>query len=83
MDVNAYLDAALQRSGVGSDRQLAYRLGISQSAISSYRTGRAWPDDDVMIRIAWTATADPTRALIDLNTWRTSGSAPTFRTSTS
>lgn len=71
MTVDDYIDAARARSGLPSDRQLGVHLGLSSGALNQWRTRRAWPSDDHMIRLAELAGLDPLAALIDLNRWRT------------
>ena len=73
MDLIGYLDAARARAGLASDRQLAGALGLSQGAVFHFRHRRAFPADDVMIRLAQLAGVEPERALLDLNIWRTEG----------
>ncbi len=74
MNIDDYVDAALKAGDFPSERQLSIFLGFGPDAICTYRTKRAWPSDDTMIRLAEIAGADPEQALLDLNLWRaTSG----------
>lgn len=75
MTLDDYLDAAIERTGLKSGRDLCKHLGLSSSVASFWRTRRTWPRDDVMVRIAELAGEDPTQALLDLNSWRTEGEA--------
>ncbi|GER08191.1 hypothetical protein GCM10007972_04760 [Iodidimonas muriae] len=70
MDINAYLDQAKVHQGLSSDNQLSKRIGISQATISQMRTGRSWPGDATMVRIAELAGIDAREALLDLSMWR-------------
>lgn len=68
--VDWYIDRALIRSGAPSDRTLGVELGLSPNSLTNYRTRRAWPSDQAMIRLAELADIDPDIALMDLNAWR-------------
>ncbi|WP_247539185.1 Cro/Cl family transcriptional regulator [Ralstonia pseudosolanacearum] len=52
MRVERYLDAAIERHGLKNDSALAGQLGVVQSAISHYRTGRRSMDNEVCLRLA-------------------------------
>lgn len=65
--IDTYLDTAKRRNGIRSDRELSRRLGLAEGAVNAYRVGRSLPDDEIMIRIARLAVADPVEALILLN----------------
>lgn len=65
--IDTYLDTAKRRHGIRSDRELSRRLGLAEGAVNAYRVGRSLPDDEIMIRIARLAVADPVEALIFLN----------------
>ena len=47
-----YLDDLKAKYQISSDNKLSDFLGLTRSAISTYRTGRSWPDDDLCLRIA-------------------------------
>lgn len=70
-----YIDLAKDRAGLTSDRDLGRRLGFTGSPISFWRTGKAAPADDTMIRLAEVAGVDPVKALIDLKVWTAQGKA--------
>jgi hypothetical protein len=63
----SYLDTAKRRHGIRSDRELSRRLGLAESTVNAYRVGRSFPEDDVMVRLARLAVADPAQALLVLN----------------
>lgn len=69
-DINNYIDAAIEKQGFKSDRELSIALGFKTSGVSFWRTGRAFPNDDKMIQLAKMADLNPVDALMDLNTWR-------------
>lgn len=70
LTLDQYLDAALLKQRFQSDRQLSASLGLTEIAVSTYRTRRAWPRPAIIIAIAEMGGLDPRRALIDLNTWK-------------
>lgn len=67
------MDLAKKVSGAKSDRKLGEMLGLSPIAPGAWRTGRAYPSDEVMEKLAIMAGIDPSEALLDLNIWRTTG----------
>ncbi len=76
--LNEYLDAAKTAQGLSSDRQLNTMLGYKSNTISFFRTGKAFPSDEVMLKIAEMGKRDQTLALLDLNCWRTSEKSRSF-----
>jgi hypothetical protein len=70
MQLDDYIDRAIERNGLKSDRGLARHLGLSSAAVPNWRTHRTWPNDDTMRRLADLAGVSVERALCDLNTWR-------------
>ena len=68
--IDWYCNEARSRHRLKSDLALARRLGLGTSAISYWRTGRTWPADETMIRLAELAGCDAGEALLDLNRWR-------------
>lgn len=70
MRLDQLLDGARDARGLKSDAALGRALGITQQTVNNYRTGRAWPSDDVMIKLADMAGVDQNAALLDLNIWR-------------
>lgn len=75
MELHEYLRDARQSAGVTSNRKLGPVIGLGEAAIAAYTSGRAWPSDDVMIKIAHVAGHDPERALLDLASWKASPEA--------
>lgn len=70
-----YLDEAKHISGVKSDRQLSEMIGQSSNWAAQIRSGRAFPADETMMKLAAIAGVDPWTALLDLNMWRSQGAA--------
>ena len=69
--VHDYMDRAQARNPLlKSDRRLSLAVGKTETAASFWRTGRSWPADDTMIRLAALAGVDPGEALVELNIWR-------------
>lgn len=75
MQIDDYLDRAKDRNSIQSDRKLSDALGHSQTAITQWRTRRAWPTDKVMVKLSKLAGIDPAEGLLDLNIWRSDGEA--------
>lgn len=74
MTIDDYLDAAIHRANLPSDRQLGFKLGLSAATISQYRTKRIWPDDETMLKLTTLGGLPADQALIDLNIWRAKNS---------
>jgi transcriptional regulator with XRE-family HTH domain len=70
MEIDRYIELAHARQAVPSDRQLAKLLNVNPSLLSMYRTRRAWPSDETMVRLAELSGIAPDVALLDLNRWR-------------
>lgn len=47
-----YLDAVIERHGLKNDAELAQHLGLVKSAISHYRTGRNFMNNEVCLKVA-------------------------------
>jgi len=73
--IDDYIDTAKQRAGLTSDRKLDLALGHTGQSVSHWRTKRAWPTDEKMVKLAELAGVDPEEALLDLSVWRTEGEA--------
>lgn len=52
MRLEKFLDDAIARQGLKNDAALAKSLGVVQSAVSHYRTGRRSMDNEVCLRLA-------------------------------
>lgn len=77
--INDYIDAAearlakLYNLGKCTDRELGRRLGLSNAAVSGWRRGKAYPDDEMMQRLAEIADMNVPAALAWLGHWRNKG----------
>lgn len=65
-----YLDTARARIGAPSDAALSRRLELERKAVPQYRAGRAFPSEDVMLRLAALCDVNAEEALCELNVWR-------------
>lgn len=65
-----YLDTARARIGAPSDAALSRRLELERNTVPQYRMGRAFPSDDVMLRLAGLCEVSPEEALCELHVWR-------------
>lgn len=74
-DINYYVEAAIARGNIKSQRKLSEMLGLSNNVISVYLTGKSIPSDETMMKLAAIAGIDPWVALLDLNMWRSQGAA--------
>lgn len=54
-----YLDAIKRRHGLQSDYAVAKLLGFNQSAVSAYRHGRRFFDDDACLAVATALDINP------------------------
>lgn len=80
--IDAYIDAARERSMIASDRLLALALEQSPSVVSFWRSKRTLPSDENMIQLAELAGLDPEAALVDLAIWRAESRRETKAAST-
>jgi transcriptional regulator with XRE-family HTH domain len=65
-----YLDAVKTAKGITSDYALAKLLGFSLSAVSSYRTGRRFLDDDAALTVAQALNLNPLIVIAAVNAER-------------
>lgn len=65
-----FLDAVKEKLGIESDYALAKRLGFSLSAVSNYRTGRRYLDDDSALAIASALEVHPFVVIANANAER-------------
>lgn len=70
MSPNEYIDAAKQEMKLQSDNELAQRMGVHRARISQYRSGKQWPDNYFVMKLAIALKADPVAVLADLESQR-------------
>jgi len=70
MNTLELLEAVKERRGITSDYALAKVLGITQSAASSYRTGRSRIDDNVALTVAEILQIHPMQVIAAANAER-------------
>lgn len=64
------IDRAKKAQGIESDYKLAHVLGITQSAITNWNSGRSHPDDAIAARLAVMAGQDPSMVIAELHAVR-------------
>lgn len=69
-DIFFYVDEAMRRSGVRSERKLCHLIGISDNSITAYRNKGVLPTDDTMVKLARIAQIPEWEALLDLQIWK-------------
>ena len=67
---NCYAEKAIERHGLTGYNNLARELNMNKATLSFFRSGKALPSDDTMIKLAELAGLPKEEALIDLNLWR-------------
>lgn len=72
-DINFYMEEAKTRAHIKSNRKLSVFLGLSPIAACNWKTKRAYPSDETMIRLAEVSGQSPFIALLELNIWRSTG----------
>lgn len=70
MSTLEYLAACKKRLGIESDYALAKALGVTQAAVSSYRTGRSSINDDVSLTVAEILGIEPLQVIAAANAER-------------
>lgn len=73
--VGTLIDKARARSGITSDNQLAAHFGVNRQAVSKWRTGDAYPDEENIVHMAQMAGDDPVEWLVAVKAIRSEGSA--------
>lgn len=59
-----YLDAVIAKHGLKNDAELAQHLGLVKSAISHYRTGRNFMNNEVCLKVAQSLELDDPMPII-------------------
>lgn len=62
-----YLDEIKDRHGLPSDYAIAKKLGLTTQAISRYRHGQSYFDDDACIRVAEALDINPLEVIVSAN----------------
>lgn len=70
MNFTDYAEKAIHRYGLSGYNNLARELGVNKASVSFFRSGRALPSEETMIKLAELAGMPKEEALIDLNLWR-------------
>lgn len=70
MNFTDYAEKAIHRYGLTGYNNLARELGLNKASVSFFRSGRALPSEETMIKLAELAGMPKEEALIDLNLWR-------------
>jgi transcriptional regulator with XRE-family HTH domain len=70
MNTLEYLAACKKRLGIESDYALAKALGVSQQAVSSYRSGNSKINDDVALTVAEILDVNPLQVIAAANAER-------------
>lgn len=73
-DIMFYVEKAIERGGIPSQRKLCEMLGVSHTVVTHWRRG-GYPTDETMMKLAAIAGMDPWTALLDLNIMRSEGAA--------
>lgn len=79
MDLNVYLEKAKAAIKVDSYNKLAQNVGITHAAVSNFLTGKAYPADNTILKLAALAGIPPEVALIDVSIWRNKNNPEALR----
>lgn len=73
MELDKYLDLAITRHGLKSDRELSSRLGFAGGTqVWRYRRKGDYPTPSAMVRLSELCGLDPKEGLLDLQMWKES-----------
>lgn len=73
--VSTLIDKARQRAGIASDSALATQFGVHRQAVSKWRNGDAYPDEEHIAEMAIMAGDDPVQWLVAIKAVRADGKA--------
>lgn len=73
--VSTLIDKARQRAGITSDSALAAQFGVHRQAVSKWRNGDAYPDEEHIAEMAVMAGDDPVQWLVAVKAVRADGKA--------
>lgn len=74
-NIENYIERAKQNSSITSNNNLSLELGLSKGALSQFTTGRSFPKEETMVKLADLAGVDRETALLELAIWKTTGAA--------
>lgn len=78
MNFEDYTKLAITRLHLNSQNDVARELSITTASMSNFNTGKAFPSEKTMMRLAELAGVEKEKALIDLSTWRAKNDAARF-----
>lgn len=73
--VATLMDKARQKRGIPSDNALAGALGRSRQVVSQWRSGDAYPDEELIVALAEMAGDNPAEWLVAVKAVRSDGKA--------
>lgn len=79
MNLSNYINLAQKNLSINSANKLARELDISQTAVSNFLTGKAYPADNTILKLAALAGIPPEVALIDVSIWRNKNNPEALR----
>ena len=65
-----YTQKTIARLKLNSQNDVARALNITTASMSNFNTGKAFPSESTMLKLAELAGVEKEKALIDLNMWR-------------
>ncbi len=74
-DIKFYIDLAIEKHSIKSDRKLSAQLELSPMAVQRWRKGFSLPSDDTMVKLAEMCGISKEQALLELSYWRSEGEA--------
>lgn len=75
LNLEAYINRAIDNQELQSDRHLGRVLGVSPSTVAIWRAGKSLPTDETMVKLAGLAKVSKEQALLELSYWRAEGEA--------
>jgi len=75
MTPKRFFEDAIERSGALNQSALARKLGVTRASLHQWKTGKSYPSDKTMLKVALLCDLDPNEALALLNLWRCDESA--------
>ncbi len=72
-----YVQIAMEKHSIKSEGQLSLSLGLSRVSVNTWMTGRSFPNDQTMIKLAEMCDISKEQALLELSYWRADGEVKT------